>query len=233
MYLSGAIKPSMRPYLEAGTLGGLYQPSAGQGRHGGVWAADNGCFNADTYLGDDAWMTWLKRQTDHLDTCLFAVAPDVVGDHDATLARSLPWLPQIRALGYKAAFVGQDGAAIETVPWDEFDVLFIGGSTDFKLGAVARGLVAHARALGKDAHMGRVNSEKRLRYAKHIGCTSADGTFIAFGPDVNLPRVLSWLRGVNDQLDLYAEETPSSTQPGGCKVSAVYTPTHDRAEENP
>lgn len=46
-------------------------------------------------------------------------------------------------------------------------------------------------------HMGRVNSERRLRYADAIGCDSADGTYLAFGPDVNLPDVLAWLRVVD------------------------------------
>lgn len=50
--------------------------------------------------------------------------------------------------------------------------------------------------------MGRVNSEKRLRYAKFIGCDTADGTYLRHGPAKNLPNVLAWLRGVNDQLEL-------------------------------
>jgi len=36
----------------------------------------------------------------------------------------------------------------------------------------------------------------------HIGCDSADGTYVAFGPDVNLPDVLAWLRAVNGQSSL-------------------------------
>jgi hypothetical protein len=41
--------------------------------------------------------------------------------------------------------------------------------------------------------MGRVNSQKRFSYAQSIGCDSADGTFLAFGPTQNLPRLLSWV----------------------------------------
>jgi hypothetical protein len=47
--------------------------------------------------------------------------------------------------------------------------------------------------------MGRVNSQERLRYARHIGCDSVDGTYLAFGPDRNLPRLLGWMAEVNDQ----------------------------------
>lgn len=176
-----------------------------RGRHkyqGGTWAADNGCYSATTYVGDDAWWSWLVAMREHRQTCLFATAPDVVGDHEKTLARSTEWLPRIRGLGYPAAFVGQDGATPETVPWDQFDWLFIGGTTEWKLGLAARDLVSHAKSVGKRVHMGRVNSEKRLRYASFIGCETADGTFLARGPDVNLPRVLAWFRGVNDQMEL-------------------------------
>lgn len=169
---------------------------------GGTWAADSGCFNAKTYPGDDAWWSWLESQVQHVDTCLFATAPDIVGDHEATLERSLPWLSKIRALGYPAAFVGQDGATVETVPWDEFDWLFIGGTTEWKLGPVAAEIAAEAKSRGKGVHMGRVNSELRIRYAHHIGCDTADGTFIGFHPGKNLPAVMAWMRGINDQMEL-------------------------------
>ncbi|MGW3571669.1 hypothetical protein ACWDSL_48685 [Streptomyces sp. NPDC000941] len=53
--------------------------------------------------------------------------------------------------------------------------------------------------------MGRVNSARRLTYAAAIGCASADGTYVAFGPDKNLPTALRWVREVNKQptLDLW------------------------------
>lgn len=147
--------------------------------------------------GDEAWFAWLKSLP--ADRCAFAVAPDVVGDASATLERSAPWLPKIRALGIPAAFVAQDGLEHLTAPWDAFDVLFVGGSTEWKLGAAASALVAEAKRRGKSIHLGRVNSLRRLQYAKAIGCDSADGTYITFGPDKNLPRVLQWVRVVNDQ----------------------------------
>src|SRR5258706_10861219 len=80
----------------------------------------------------------------------------------------------------------QNGLEQLTVPWDDFDVLF-GGDTAWKLGPEARELVAKARCRGKAAHLGRVNSQRRLQYAAAIGCDSSDGTFLAFGPDQNLP----------------------------------------------
>lgn len=178
-----------------GQLGAINTPRTGHRLPQGVdWCADNGCFSAG-YPGDDKFLGWLESKAHQADSCRFATAPDVVGDAVATLARSLPFLPKIRALGYPVAFVAQDGSTVDNlIPWGEFDVLFIGGSTEFKLGGDARAIVARAKDMGLWVHMGRVNSLKRLRYAQSIGCDSADGTFIAFAPDENLPKVQSWLR---------------------------------------
>jgi hypothetical protein len=145
----------------------------------------------------------LKKHAPEAGSCVFATAPDVVGDAAATLARSVPWLPRIRALGYPAAFVAQDGQESLPVPWDEFDVLFVGGSTKWKLGAAARLLVGEAKRRGKHVHMGRVNSYRRFRYAEAIGCDSVDGTFLVFGPEVNLPRLQGWIHQLDSMPALF------------------------------
>lgn len=194
--------PSVGPVREAMTAGKLSMIATPKQRltipEGAEWCADNGCFGKG-YPGDEGWLAWLDRfTTEQRERCLFATAPDVVGDAAATLKRSSPWLPRIRALGYPAAFVAQDGSeAPDMVPWDAFDVLFIGGSTEWKLGAAAADLVRQAKDRGKLVHMGRVNSLKRLRYAASIGCDTADGTYITYGPSINFPRVMAWLGIVN------------------------------------
>jgi hypothetical protein len=177
----------------------------GQGNRpvpGATWCADNGCFGKG-YPGDEQWFAWLEANAYRADSCAFAVAPDVVGDAWATHLRSMPWLPKIRALGYPAAYVAQDGARANRLPWHAFDVLFIGGTTSWKLGPTARALVFEAKKRGKRVHMGRVNSLRRLRYAQFIGCDSADGTFIARGPDKNLPKMLRWVENVAGQRPLF------------------------------
>jgi hypothetical protein len=185
--------------MRDGLIGGIATPAQGNRLDGlPMWVADNGCFGKG-YPGDVEYLEWLESLSPDADRCWFAVAPDVVGDAAATLKRSAPFLAPIRALGYRVAFVAQNGLETLTVPWDDFDVLFIGGDTAWKLGAAARALTAEARARGKNVHMGRVNSLRRYRYAEAIGCTSVDGTFLTFGPDVNLPKLLSWVRNVRDQ----------------------------------
>lgn len=209
-YFANPSTAKVRDAMTAGLIDCIETPKQGNRPvEGVIWCADNGCFGKG-YPGDDEWYAWLESNADRANTCLFAVAPDVVGDADATIERSRPWLPKIRALGYPAAFVAQNGLELwggalltksfeSSIAWQEFDVLFIGGDTDWKLGPTARAIVAEAKSRGKWVHMGRVNSEKRLRYADAIECDSADGTYIAFGPDQNLPDVLAWLRGVNGQ----------------------------------
>lgn len=199
LYFANPSTPAVREAMAAGHLGMIATPAQGQAVPAGApWCADNGCFGKG-YPGDDAWIEWLESFTaDERSRCAFAVAPDVVGDARATLERSSPWLERVRALGYPVAFVAQDGAEDVHPPWDQFDVLFIGGTTEWKLGQQARDVVNMAHDHGKAVHMGRVNSRMRLQYAVNIGCDSADGTFITFGPDKNLPRMRRWIREVNE-----------------------------------
>lgn len=190
--------------MESGHLGFIATPDQGNARPAGVaWCADNGCYGKG-YPGDAKWLAWLQRRAKDAGSCWFATAPDVVGDAAATLARSAPFLPLIREMGYPAALVAQDGLEDLAVPWDEFDVLFIGGTTEWKLGPAAAGLIREAKDRGKRVHMGRVNSARRYRLALERGCDSVDGTFLTYGPSVLLPELLGWLRMV-DQPALFDE----------------------------
>lgn len=191
-YFANPSTQKVRDQMTAGRLGCIVTPKQGNRiPAGAVWCADNGCFGKG-YPGDAAWWAWLEALPDR-DRCAFAVAPDVVGDAGATLVRSRPWLARIRELGIPVAFVAQNGLEDLEVPWSDFDVLFIGGDTAWKLGPAARELTAEAKRRGLTVHMGRVNSSTRLDYAAAIGCDSADGTFISFAPDQNLDRVARWL----------------------------------------
>jgi hypothetical protein len=71
--------------------------------------------------------------------------------------------------------------------------------TEWKLGPAARALTDSAIAHGLPVHMGRVSSEKRYEYARALGCSSVDGTFLTFGPDRRLPEVLAWGRNVHQR----------------------------------
>lgn len=162
-------------------------------------AADNGCFTNPKNYSDARFLRYLERMP--RDRTLFAVAPDVLGSHVATVERSLPILANIRQIGLPAAFVAQDGWEEATTPWEMIDVFFIGGSTAFKFRG-GREAVHAAKKRGKWAHMGRVNSYERLRASAGIGCDSADGTFLKFGPDVNWPKLKRWLDALTEQPEM-------------------------------
>ena len=165
-----------------------------------AWAADNGCFSKGERFDPAAWGLWLEELgRHHRETCIFAVAPDVVGNAQLTMARYHDYLGIINAAGLPAAFVIQDGQEAEGVPWDDCAAVFMGGTTAFKLSEAAYTIVREARDRGKWRHMGRVNTSRRMM-AAHAGLyDSADGTFLRFGPDENLPRLCRWLDQVNAQ----------------------------------
>lgn len=169
-----------------------------QAKHGhSIFAADNGCFAKGESYSDDKFLEWLNSLD--REACLFATAPDVVADAVGTRKRAYPMLPKIRKLGFKAAFVVQDGETADQILWDELDAIFVGGSTDWKLSQAAGDIVAEAKRQGKWVHMGRVNSFKRMRLAAAIGCDSVDGTYLAFEPDNRKEKIKEWIKMLNKQ----------------------------------
>lgn len=218
IYLTGAVGPGTHELAAQGLVGMMAQPMSAYapetiGQY--PWyACDNAAFSADMKPRNVevfAFLEWLDKMP--RERCLFAAAPDVMCDAAATWQRSRPVLPLIREHGYKAALVCQNGFPGVDTQWDEFDCLFIGGDDPWKLGTAVYTIVQEARALGKWVHMGRVNSEKRLRYAATIGCDSADGTFLKYAPDHNIGRMLKWFRNMqtSPNLPLHAahpEEEP-------------------------
>lgn len=169
-------------------IGVLIVPSAGNRPtivEGRVWAMDNGAFSG---LDVPKFLRMLRRFRGQTG-CRFVTAPDVVGKADETLALFRDWEPFIHALGWPVAFVGQDGLNLNVVPWHACEAVFLGGTTEFKLGRTARDLAAYGRAKGKWVHMGRVNSQARLRYAMRIGCDSVDGSSFSRWSKAYIPRV--------------------------------------------
>lgn len=167
------------------------------------------------------WAAWVRAEVaPRAGACLFVTVPDVlrwvavdgaripIGDAAGTLARFAELAPVVRELGLPVALVAQDGlelagdylvAGDQAVAWADVDVLFVGGSTDWKLGADARAICVEARRRGIWVHVGRVNSWRRLDAVRDY-CDSADGTYLAFGPDANLPKLVGWLDALDGDL---------------------------------
>lgn len=210
IYLSGCLpsSPHIRKLLLDNNVGLLLthvsqrnQPSDGKW----VWAADNACFTAQNW-DKNAWLRWLESKNDPT-SALFATIPDVVGDHAATLKRWPQFQKQVAELGYVPAFILQNGCTANDVPWDECGAVFIGGDTTWKLSEQAFRIVIEARSRGHWVHMGRVNSLRRLQIAQSWGCNSVDGTYLAFGPDVNSIRLIEMMRRIASQpaLDMFSK----------------------------
>jgi hypothetical protein len=198
-YLSGAITPELvandRP-----DLGIMIQPRMGnqvESLRSRWHAIDNDCFAQGEKFDENVWLAFLDRLRPYQQTALFATAPDVVGNAEATAARSAPYLEVIREKGYPVAFVSQDGCHSGIVPWAGIQCLFVGGSNDWKLSPESWDLCREAKRRGKWVHVGRVNSLKRLRLCMENGVDSADGTFLKYGPKVNWPRLTGWLDALN------------------------------------
>lgn len=169
------------------------------------WAADCGLEVATST--DDAviseYIDWLGTLPCDRAQCIYAVAPDVLGDAAATWERSAPLLPQIRALGYPSAFVAQDGFDASAIDWDAFDVLFIGGKpgdVEWKR-SESGGLTAirEGKRRGKWVHVGRVNGRRFLRLLATYGADSADGSLLCHGPEKHWPLITGALDGLREQ----------------------------------
>ena len=88
LYMTPPSSPAIQREMQAGTLGMIVTP--GQGNKipdGAWWCADNGCFT-ECYPGDEEFLELLESLQPYAERCLFAVAPDVPGDHFATWERS-------------------------------------------------------------------------------------------------------------------------------------------------
>lgn len=211
LYLANGSSPKVREAMTRSELGQMCTPAERRAPLDGVtWAADNGCFGKG-YPGDDAWVKFAESLIPHLDRVAFVVAPDVflpeqgVGDAVATLERSLPWLRVIRGMGFPAAFVAQDGCEVPgMVPWPDLDVLFVGGGDAWKKGRRSQVVIEEALARGKRVHMGRcVNGLSSMWSAHERGCHSSDSTFLRYGPNWNVRKIVAWLDVINHQDGLF------------------------------
>lgn len=162
------------------------------------WGADNGCFRGF----DSVLFRRLLRRIAGRKRLLWVACPDVVADAHGTLTLFEQWHEEVAAAG-PVAFVGQDGQEDLDMPWNRFDCLFVGGSTDWKLSRVAADLIAEARARGKWVHMGRVNTLRRLRTAFDLGCDSVDGSCFSRWADRWLLWAVRFVRQLETQPTLW------------------------------
>jgi len=164
------------------------------------WAADNECFNGN--FEPRSFMLWLMTLVAFIDSCLFVVAPDVVGNAVETLRRFPHWRDSLRGLGFPIALALQDGMKSRQIPWDDIDAVFVGGSTEWKMSQDALNLLVEAGERGLWRHVGRVNSVKRIAHFWDFA-DSFDGTGFAIAPNQKLKLVLPYMTWRQNQLKLW------------------------------
>ena len=156
---------------------------------------DNSAF---TYFDEKKYLSLVSRISGNVQ---WLTMPDVVADAKTTTQLFNEWKERITDI--PLAYVGQDGCEDIDIPWTDIRCFFIGGSTEWKLSQTTATLVAHAQQLGKLIHMGRVNSQKRLRYAHWLGCDSVDGSGYSRFSNKYLARSLEFLHSLHTDQQLY------------------------------
>ena len=106
----------------------------------------------------------------------------MIGDWQATVQQFYQFAPLVKRYNFPIGFVSQDGLAAPAAPWDEFDVLFIGGSDKHKF-TESWELIDEAKRRGKWVHIGRVNSAERILLFRKAD--SWDGTTLAKEPSIS------------------------------------------------
>lgn len=151
-----------------------------------LWAADNDAYAAWDEMRYRRMLAAIRATA--RQRLIFVTIPDVVADWHSTRDWWDYWLHETDYL--PRAYVIQDGQRSDMMPWHEMTALFVGGTTTYKLSVEAAELVREAKRRGLWVHMGRVNTRRRIRYAKAIGCDSIDGTQASMFTDTHLPWML-------------------------------------------
>lgn len=138
----------------------------------GQWAERDtpGSFKADRY---HRFLDWLG------DRAQLLVLPDIVCGGLASLDLSLTWLDELR--GHSALLLipvqnGMTPAMIAPFLSDRVGI-FVGGDTEWKEATLPVWGALAAEA-GCHAHVGRVNTERRIRLCARAGIHSVDGSSV-------------------------------------------------------
>lgn len=143
-------------------------------REGVAFALDNDAFQTfsnGTPYDFDAWFRFLDKVSATGFNPLWALVPDVVGDSRQTREQWFVYSHYVKERGWKTALAVQDGMDFRDVSACSPDLIFVGGTTQWKW-STAHDWCNQSR---RPVHIGRVRS-RRLPYCYQIGAESCDGT---------------------------------------------------------
>jgi hypothetical protein len=141
------------------------------------YALDNGAWSAfsrQEAFCEASFVRALRKLGRDAD---WTVIPDIVAGGQASLEMSLRWMRQVLDECGRGLLAVQDGMEVADVrPFIGARVgIFVGGSTEWKERTMAN-WGELARETGAWLHVGRVNSQRRIRLCAMAGATSFDGT---------------------------------------------------------
>jgi len=137
---------------------------------------DNGAFSIDP-LDNPHWKPEVAASEIN---CLGVVLPDVVANHAATVYRF--HRNKMGIPNHLRAFVLQNGAKPDNIPWGEFEMLFIGGDDSFKdFWGIQISRYAKMKNYVSHIHVGRVNTIRRLQKWEGIADTFDGSGLVRFG----------------------------------------------------
>src|SRR6185437_10052149 len=152
-------------------IGHLFSPGAQRGPYEFIpYALDNGRFSQQETWREEGWRELLEWAKLSGQRPIWALVPDVVANRNATLHEWKKYASALARFGWPLAFAVQDGMTPSDIPHDA-DVLFVGGSTEWKWRTVSMWCSIFPRV-----HVGRVNTYKRLWQCHDAGARSCDGT---------------------------------------------------------
>jgi hypothetical protein len=168
-----------------GALGHLYTPARKERiRPWLPYVLDNGRF-AEAVAGkpfnESGFLEHLGRYAFLEQRPRWVVVPDVPFDGDATVEWWKIWAPRLADYKVPLALAVQDGMSVDQVRSINPDVIFVGGTTEWKWRTVAEWCRGFPRV-----HVGRVNSLEKLELLKTLGAESCDGS--------------GWFRGKSPQI---------------------------------
>ena len=181
-------------YLQGkhGGLGLLLPPNGLRGPYPHLpYAIDNGAFPAwsnGEEWDEDAFLRALDWTEGHSAKPRWVVVPDVVTDAEATMESWVRWAPRMRERGLRLALAVQDGMTPADAEPLGADVIFVGGSTEWKMGTLTDWCRAFPRV-----HVGRINGLRGLMACHAAGAESVDGTGYFRAPE-RMKGLVAYLR---------------------------------------